>query len=1321
MSLLSAERKRGGSGAAPPAPFVVGVGRSGTTLLRMMLDSHPQLTIPPETHFIPQLLDLFEVSERVVTPERALEIVTSERHWGDFNLDADELLGRFRAIDPFAAGDGIRAFFELYAEREGKPRWGDKTPIYVKRMLMIEQALPEAHFIHLIRDGRDVALSRAKRSLGEAASVAKTAQRWQTRIMKARRQQRKLAHYVEFRYEDLVLDTESVLHRICEFIELPFDEAMLNYHERAGERLQEMARDLPGRGDQPVRPGEERMEAHSETKSPPNPERLARWKTEMGDSEREEFEAVAGELLADLGYEVGNGAGGPSLAKRTAVARHRVRRTLARQRSRVGRMVARGDSSDYPPAPFVVGVTRSGTTLLRMMLDAHPQLTIPPETHFIPDVIKASANEGVTPERLLDIMVSNRRWGDFHLEAADLEERVRALRPIDAGAAIRAFFELYAERERKPRWGDKTPIYVNRMLQIERTLPEARFVHLIRDGRDAALSRAKRALKEPTPMTKVAQRWKGRILRARQQAPRLNHYLEIRYEDLVLETESTLRGLCDFIELPFDPAMLTYHERAEDRLQEMARDLPERPGKPRRPADHRLEAHALTSKPPDPKRLARWRTEMSREDQEAFQEVAGDLLEELGYEPGPFEGTGVPAGGAAGDGGRRRQRGGRARRAGAAALGRLKPARARTPAPFVVGMNRSGTTLLRMMLDSHPQLTIPPETHFIPDLIETCKQGRETPELLVEVMVSRREWADFGISSEELLEAFRKLDPLSAGNAIRTFFQIYAAREGKPRWGDKTPRYVTRMRSIEREIPEARFVHLIRDGRDVALSVTDRTVKDISAAGVAQRWKQKVSRARRHAPFLKHYMEARYEDLILDTEPTLRRICEFLELPFDPVMLDYHERSPERLGEMARDLPASDGKTHLSVERRMETHARTTEPPDPDRVGRWRTDMSEADREAFEEVAGELLSDLGYDVGEDVPLAEDEPRSALVVPGSYEPPRPPGLARRAALTASDLRARFETARRARAGDLPPAPFIVGATRSGTTLLRLMLDAHPDMAIPSETHFIPDMIKARRWERAGPERLAEVVLNHRRWGDFHLDSDELIQRFKESDLSNAGPAIRAFFKLYAEREGKERWGDKTPGYVREMVRIQSVLPEAHFLHLIRDGRDVAVSLVAMNWGPDTVPGAARRWRKRVLRGRQQGPRLRHYMEVRFEDLILETEPTLRRICEYIELPFDEAMLEYHQRADERLQEKARDLYRGPDREPQPAERRLASHAMTREPPDPERVGRWHTELSPEDREAFEHVAGDLLGELGYEIGESAASAVPTPDPEPASRA
>jgi sulfotransferase family protein len=293
-----------------------------------------------------------------------------------------------------------------------------------------------------------------------------------------------------------------------------------------------------------------------------------------------------------------------------------------------------------PPAPFVVGVGRSGTTLLRMMLDAHPVLAIPPETHFVHDLLLAGEKIRMTPERLVNTVVHDRhrRWGDFGIDEREYLERVREIPRLNASDAVRAFFEIYAEHAGKPRWGDKTPDYVKRVRRINRALPEAHFLHVIRDGRDVALSHNRRIARRgeksrpPVPAGEMARRWRKRIEKARYDAKDVRHYTEIRYEDLVTDTETTLRRVCEFIELDYDSTMLDYHRRAEERLQEMARDLPAGQGRPHRPGEERLQAHALLKEPPQEERVGRWREEMSAADVAAFEEIAGDLLAELDYE-----------------------------------------------------------------------------------------------------------------------------------------------------------------------------------------------------------------------------------------------------------------------------------------------------------------------------------------------------------------------------------------------------------------------------------------------------------------------------------------------------------------------------------------------------------------------------------------------------------------------------------------------------------------------------------------------------------------
>ena len=305
---------------------------------------------------------------------------------------------------------------------------------------------------------------------------------------------------------------------------------------------------------------------------------------------------------------------------------------------RMGRRRRASRAEPQPPAPFVVGVGRSGTTLLRLMLDAHPQMAVPPETHFLPDVIRA-CDRGASPERVVELLRSSRRWGDMGIADDEIAARFQALDRWDATRAARAIYCAYAEQHRKTRWGDKTPKYSLVMDQIEDALPEARFIHLIRDARAVALSRVRmvegRGEKPPNPAG-VAGRWAKRIRQAREMGATLGGYLEVRYEDLVTDTETTLRRVCEFAELEFDPVMLAYHEHASERLSEIDRELPDAEGKRKGvvAGEHRLKVHAMAKEPPSRERISSWATKMSADDQRACEDAAGDLLAELGYPVG---------------------------------------------------------------------------------------------------------------------------------------------------------------------------------------------------------------------------------------------------------------------------------------------------------------------------------------------------------------------------------------------------------------------------------------------------------------------------------------------------------------------------------------------------------------------------------------------------------------------------------------------------------------------------------------------------------------
>jgi hypothetical protein len=579
------------------APFVVGATRSGTTLLRLMLDAHPGIAIPSETHFIPELVGARE--KHGATREQMLELLTSHRRWGDFTIEPAELAERWARIEPLTGAEAVRAFFQLYAEKQGKPgaRWGDKTPGYVKSMREIQAYLPEARFIHLIRDGRDVAVSVLKQSWGPQ-SIEAAAEKWRSRVNRGRSQAPYLGFYMEVKFEDLVLHTERELRRICEFIEIDFDERMLGYHETAEQRLQEKARSLP-RAHGEAQSAEKRLASHAKTFEPPNPKLIGTWRKRMDDADRAAYEALAGDLLDELGYEteLPNGSGRVHRPRRGPRLPRPLRRAVSIAQQATG---VRDPADPRPPAPFLIGAARSGTDLLAAMLGAHPELAMLSETGFVPRLAELIRSEPMTVERVLKVMAAAGPLEAHGLSEGEMRRRLEALDDLKAAAVLRSFYGAAAEAGGKTRWGDDTPSYLKRMRRIQRALSEARFVHVVRDGRDTLAARPARINTGSAIAT--GQRWSKKVRAPRVQAHLIDHLLEVRYEELIADPEATLRRVCDFIGLDFDPAMVDPPGRAgiEDALGP----------------------------------VGAWRERLEPDQLEAFEEVAGPMLDELGYRSG---------------------------------------------------------------------------------------------------------------------------------------------------------------------------------------------------------------------------------------------------------------------------------------------------------------------------------------------------------------------------------------------------------------------------------------------------------------------------------------------------------------------------------------------------------------------------------------------------------------------------------------------------------------------------------------------------------------
>lgn len=242
------------------------------------------------------------------------------------------------------------------------------------------------------------------------------------------------------------------------------------------------------------------------------------------------------------------------------------------------------------------------------------------------------------------------------------------------------------------------------------------------------------------------------------------------------------------------------------------------------------------------------------------------------------------------------------------------------------------------------------------------------------------------------------------------------------------------------------------------------------------------------------------------------------------------------------------------------------------------------------------------------------------------------------------------------GEKTEIVFVYGALRSGTTMLHLMLDCHPDIDNPGEADFLfdhlhpdPEMPGGWRYDRDRLER-------DRIFRGSGIDLPE-----NREGLDLLGDMLKAF-----RRKGDGRI--TTLNVHRHAAKIARALPDARFIHILRDPRDVARSSVRMGWAGNSY-FASRSWRGTEEDWDRAGLSDERVLTVRFEDLMQDLEGELSRITGFLGLPFETAMLDYH----------------------------LSS---TYGPPDPKIAQQWRRKASPREIALIEVAVGPLMAARGY---------------------
>jgi hypothetical protein len=275
---------------------------------------------------------------------------------------------------------------------------------------------------------------------------------------------------------------------------------------------------------------------------------------------------------------------------------------------------------------FILGNPRSGTSLLRLILNAHPHIIAPPESGFLHWWSKKYQDwKDVSLEAFADDILSSKKIEDWGLDRASFIKLLHVRNPqtyVDAAGLV---YELYAEKLGKEGVRavvDKNNYYIHHISDLIQIWPDASFIHIIRDGRDVACSyRGIHRLKSSSPylpklpssIEEIAGEWQqnnSRIIRELKEANRSSFTL--RYEDLVQKPAEVLNGLMNFMGLPVADAMFAFNK---------SNDEPE----------STIDWKQLTRGPITSSQVGQYKEQLSEKEIEVFQQIAGDLLSAFSY------------------------------------------------------------------------------------------------------------------------------------------------------------------------------------------------------------------------------------------------------------------------------------------------------------------------------------------------------------------------------------------------------------------------------------------------------------------------------------------------------------------------------------------------------------------------------------------------------------------------------------------------------------------------------------------------------------------